>query len=368
MGEARTWAEEEFGHARIGDLRRKRRLVKVARQVAERPGGQITYVFRDSATREGAFRLVENDAVEIRSVALASHEACAGRAKGLEHVFVPIDGSSLNITDDEQKKGTEIVGSRRVEARGFQVMTAIAVAPDGTPLGLCGAKLLVARSAVKKQRRIGGRDRRPVGDKETSRWIEVMNQVREVFPGDKGPRPWFQADRGGDAWPVILDGLEPGQLFTVRATHNRRLKLDSSERSYLWPTLEEQPVLGHHELNLPASGGRRARRATIELRACEVTLDFLVGSKRRDFASMFAVLAQETPETAPPGERIEWLLLTSYPIRTEQDARTVLFGYSQRWRIRRIPPALEVRHACRVEDTSFAIATTSFAGRPSWPP
>src|SRR5512142_2309171 len=123
MDEPVRWAVDEFGQARLGDVRRNRRLVAMASQVARRPGGQVTRVFGDSATREGAFRLVENEEVDVRELARASHEACARRAEALKYVFVPVDGSSLNITDNEATKGTGIVGARHKGARGFQVMT-----------------------------------------------------------------------------------------------------------------------------------------------------------------------------------------------------------------------------------------------------
>src|SRR5580765_616543 len=132
------WAEEEFGAVDLGDRRRNRRLVEMAREVAERPDGKVTAVFRSSAAREGAFRLVENDAVDPQAIARASYKATARRSEGHSFVFVAVDGSSLNITDDGQAKGTGIVGARKVGARGFQVMTALAVGSDGTPLGLCG--------------------------------------------------------------------------------------------------------------------------------------------------------------------------------------------------------------------------------------
>ncbi|MBK7777208.1 MAG: hypothetical protein IPI43_24305 [Sandaracinaceae bacterium] len=39
MDDATTWADEEFGGADLGDVRRTRRLVRVAARVAQAPGG-----------------------------------------------------------------------------------------------------------------------------------------------------------------------------------------------------------------------------------------------------------------------------------------------------------------------------------------
>lgn len=357
MGNEAEWAQEEFGGADLGDRRRNRRLVAVAREVAKRPGGKVTSVFRSTAAREAAFRLMENGAVDPAEIAQASFEATLRRAGTDPFVFVAVDGSSLNITDDQGRKGTGIVGARKVGARGFQVMTALAVSADGTPLGLCGQEYWsrVERSA-RNHPESGRRDKRRVEDKETAHWLRVMRQVREVFQPGVGPVPWFQLDRGGDAWPVILDGLEPGQLFTVRAVHDRRVRLDSAnvdERSYLWETLEQQPLIARQELELPAAGGRRARRAVIEIRAQQVTLDFLISSKRHTFAPIWALLARESAETVPDKEKpIEWLLLTSRAISNASDAQLVLFGYSQRWRIEEFH-RLWKSGACQVEETQL---------------
>lgn len=356
MENLRMWAEEEFAHAQLGDARRVKRLVQVATSAAGQPAGQITEVFTTSAEREGAFRLIENDEVKPSAIADASYAACARRCAEHEYVYVAVDGSSLNITDSQRSKGTGVVGSRRVGARGFQVMTALAVAPNGVPMGLCG-QTWWSRMEPSTRRKIDGRDKRPVAAKETRHWLTVMKQVREVFPGEAGPIPWFQLDRGGDAWPVILDGLEPGQKFTVRATYDRRLRVPGgSDRQYLRPTVAAQPLLGTYKLEVAAGVKRTARVAEMQLRACRVTLDFLVGSKRRVPGTLWVVWACESAVTTPVGEKpIEWLLLTTHAVESEADARLVVYGYAQRWRIEEFH-RLWKTGACCVEDTQLRAA------------
>ena len=361
MENASTWARQEFGGARFGDRRLTKRLIRVAAEAAGRPAGQITQVFSTGRTREGAFRLIENDAVKVRELVQASSRKCAERSAGNAFVFVPVDGSSLNLTDNKRNKGTGVVGSRRVGARGFQVMTALAITPDGIPAGLCG-QTWWARTAAVAKKRTGGMDKRPVEQKETRHWLEVMRQVRETFSSESDPRPWFQLDRGGDAWPVILEGLDPRHLFTVRATYDRRLQVQGrdDQRIYLRPTLEARPVLATYELEVPPSGKRKARRAQIEIRTSQVTLDLHVTPKRTTGATLWAVLAREVTATVPAGEKpIEWLLLTTQSAQTEEEARLVLFGYSQRWRIEEFH-RLWKTGACNVEDNQLRDADHVF--------
>lgn len=356
MGDAEfeSWAEFEFGTAKLGDARRESRLVLCATRAAARPAGKITAVFEDSAEREGAFRLVENDGVESEEVAAAAHRACAARAADFTFVFVPTDGTSLNITDTHREKGLGTVGARSIGAQGLQVMSAIAVSPDGVPLGLCG-QVFWARK--RRSRRSAGRhDRRGVGEKETRYWLEVMAQTRAAFDTlAPKTKPWFQLDRGGDAWPVMLAGLEPQQLFTVRAAHDRRLFDEEAEpeRRYLRQTVEAAPVLGSYELEVVGGPNRLARKARMEIQASAVTLRFYdEGSKRVCPADLHAVLAREV-SPAPSGERpLEWLLLTSYPATTLGAAECVIKGYAQRWRIEEFHRVWKTG-ACQVEDTQL---------------
>ena len=70
------------------------------------------------------------------------------------------------------------------------------------------------------------------------------------------------------------------------------------------------------------------------VRAATVTLDLLnAWTSSKCALTVNAVWVRET-SAAPRGERpLDWLLLTNYPIDSFDDAKLVLFGYTQRWRI-----------------------------------
>jgi hypothetical protein len=68
MESERSWAMEEFGHAKLGDIRRRDRLVRMATKAVERPGGRVTEVFTTSADRQGAYDLLDNEAVTPAAV------------------------------------------------------------------------------------------------------------------------------------------------------------------------------------------------------------------------------------------------------------------------------------------------------------
>jgi len=326
-------------------------LVKVAAGVARRPAGTVTEVFDDEAEREGAFRLVENDAVSVAEVAAAAHRAAGLRCFGNPFAYVPIDGSSLNLTDREGEKGLGLIGRRSMKSTGLCVMSAIAMTPDGTPTGICGQKFWARtqRSTAKKKN-----DRRLTAEKETQHWLDIIDDVTTTFAATAATtRPWFQLDRGADAWPILADATRSTGWLTVRAAYDRRLEgLVDGKRDYLWARLSRQEPCASYALSVTANGGRRARTAMMQLQTCPVTLDMHDMKARKNVsASLWAVRAVEVG--APKGETpIEWMLLTTYPVLGAVEAQQVVHGYATRWRIEEFHRIWK-SGACNVEDTQL---------------
>jgi len=345
-----AWADEEFGGADVGDLRRQRRLVRMAARVAQRPGGKVTEVFNAPAEREGAYRLLSNDKVDANRVAESTYRACVRRCAGAGLVFVAEDGSSLGITDEELAKGTGPVGAREMGGRGFQVLTAIAVNEKGVPLGVC-AQSWWARSETPRRKRLA---HLAPEEKETHHWIDVMRDTRRRFGEVEGATPWFQMDRGADCWPVWKESESPSQYVTVRSCHDRRLASPPGQpRRYLRAEMQSAPIIGHYALPVPGGPNRKRRVARMQVRALPVALRIEDGkSKRVTTVRVHAVWTREV-ETTPKGEPpIDWQLLTTYAVEDFDSALLTIFGYSQRWRIEEFHRAWKTGIS-NVEDTQL---------------
>jgi hypothetical protein len=95
------WALEEFASAELHDRRHVKRLVAMGAAVVAAPAGRVTEVFRTSAEREGAFRFLENAAVDVgaiqRSVRDATLKRCAQSGAGV--VVVAVDSTSISLED-----------------------------------------------------------------------------------------------------------------------------------------------------------------------------------------------------------------------------------------------------------------------------
>jgi hypothetical protein len=350
---ARVWAEEEFRAAALGDARRTTRLIRIASRAAVAPCGKISEVFRDPAERQGAYDFVESSHVRSAALLAALTRSAAIRCSTYGFVFVPVDGTSLTLVDHEGTKDFGAIGTYGQGARGLKVIDAIAVSPDGIPLGVLAMQWWV-RPSERPAHRQRPNCARKVKDKETQHWLDAIDQVgASLAVCAPSTCAWFQLDREGDAWPVLRHLEASGHWFTVRSRSDRRLRTSPRERRYLRETLRRARPVVVDRLHVPARPGRKERDARMVLRAATVTLDLLNGwTKAHCRLTVNAVWAREEG-TAPREEQpLDWLLLTNHPIDSVGDVRLVVFGYTQRWRIEDFHKTWK-SGGCRVEETQL---------------
>lgn len=331
------WARETFAHAELGDVRRTRRLVKLAVAAARSPGGTIPSVESTTAGKEGAFRLLENAEVDPVAIGSAVHVATARRCRDHAQVFVALDQSSLAFVDHHNVRGLGRIGHSR-RTRGLQVMTALAVDPEGITLGTCAMRWF---SRSMEPTPWGDNDPRPVEDRESGLWLDAIDDVAKLF-SKHAPhtKPWFQLDRGGDFWRVFDLAREHRVDITVRSNHDRVVATEKG-RGRLEEALSNTKVLGRMEFF------RRGRRVRLTVRARPLTMMMAdEGRPRRAFA-LWVVRVREVGR--PRGrERVSWTLLTTHRVASLADAQRVVQGYTMRWRVEEFHRTWKRGH-CQVE-------------------
>jgi hypothetical protein len=360
MDQALEWAEVEFGEAQLGDVRRTRRLVMLGAELARQPAGTVTRACASSASREGAFRWLESDSVRVEPVRDALVQAALGRCVEHRLVYVSVDGTSLTLTDKSGEKGLGAVGSWTMGNRGVHAMTAFAVATDGCPIGICGQRMWIRQSPSRNAGRSGDLEQR-----ETRFWLELLAESHAEFTRSAPDcTPWYQLDRGADCWPVLALAQQSDLLLTVRATHDRRI---DGQVAHLWSVVERSALKGYWHVDVPARPGRRkrqrrdgrrvywktaprkARRAKVAVRTATVPLLLKTAAGASFTVEFNAVLVREL---GPIDDRLEWLLLTTHPVRSRSEALAVVKGYEHRWRIEELHRTWK-RGLCRVEDTQL---------------
>jgi hypothetical protein len=350
MDAVSDWAEEVFGDAELGDIRRTRRLVRMAAAAGRSPSGRLSDVYDSAAERQGAYDFIESEHVKTRRICDSIVTSTARNCAAHDWVYVPVDGTSIKLLDGTGgHKNFGSIGTYHKGALGLKLNNALAVAADGVPIG-------VAAQVWWRRPRRRPKERRPcflrhLEDKETQFLLDCIDQVTETF-AKHAPKTkcWFQMDRGCDAQYVLLHLAATGHDFTVRSQSKRRMLSADGRKLWLKNHLRRQPALGQFSIDLPKTESRAARRATMVVRAKIVTLRLRDKWSKRCFAlPVSAVLVQELSHR---GDRIDWLLLTSQPAATFEQAMRVVHGYTQRWRIEEFHKTLKTG-ACNVEETQL---------------
>jgi len=270
---------------------------------------------------------------------------------------LPQDTTELDFT--RPKKPVEGAGPLNWERRtGFFQHAQLAVTPERLPLGVIEATTW-GRDPDDHGKRVR-RKHEPIEQKESYRWLEGYRRACAVSAAVPGTRIVSIADREGDIYECLAEAQAiegPRADWIVRSCQDRTTTTRSGEGATfvkLRATVAARAPLGRLTVQVPRSGDRPARQATVTVRSAPVELKPPYRPDRElPAVTVNAVLIRE--ESAPAGaEPIEWLLLTGLPVATFAEAATVVDYYSCRWPVEvffRI-----YKSGCRVEEIQLGSA------------
>jgi hypothetical protein len=327
--EARSWAWDEFGDAELGDARRTARLVEIGAAAAKRPSGLVSAVFIHDAERQGAYDFLESPHTSAGPIVSSVGRSCAARCLGEKFVFVAIDGTSLTIVDHENSKGFGHVGTYQHGLRGLKVLTAIAISSAGVPLGVAHLEWWNRPRYSKLS------SYRPPAQRESQKWADTIGSVIGQFgAGAPDVRLCFLLDREGDMKTALIPLVESGHSFIVRSQYNRRLHGSGLHREYLHDKLRYRRGVGQYTIDIPRRGKNPARQARVSVRRGSFTIATQNKWNRQVVPLDLNVVCVREIGRVPRGQKpLEWILLTNLPTKSFAEARKIVDGYCQRWRI-----------------------------------
>lgn len=351
MDTTREWAEEVFGGACLPDRRLVARLVSIAAAGAARPAGTVTRVMPTTAQREGAFRFLETKRLNASAIADAMFQSTARNCES-PITYVAMDQTSLTFTDTESAKGLGPNGPRTCRTqRSIQCLGAYALDSRGVPIGLVDQQFWL-RPEERTSRYDQERDRwvpaLPRSERESKYWPRCLLAAQRRFElSGVETTAWYLADRGADSNEFLASACASGGYFTLRSSVNRVIEKGGVRRK-LHSTVKRQKVLGSFKLVIPPGPNRRGRIALLEVRQlkCQVRVARHEGNEQ--WEELTCVRAREVGPVPRSEERIEWKLLTNFPVRTLQDGLQVIQSYTLRWRIEEFHKTWK-SGACNVE-------------------
>ena len=338
------WAQQEFGRVLFYDKRLKQRLHRLALDFFAQPGALVPQACNGlEAKVKGAYRFFANPRVDMQTLLRSHIEATVDRIAEHPVVLAVQDTSSLNYTAHAASDMGPI-HTVHSEATGLILHDTLALDTSGVPLGLlnvqCWARDKETRGKSAQRKAL------PIEEKESIKWLRSYEAVAEAQTLCPHTTLVCVGDREADLYELFdLARQNPsGPRLLVRAERSRNRRV---EEQHLWDKMAEESVAGHKEITVPRKGSRPARDASLAVHYAKVALHPPKG-KNLPPVQMWAVYAVEEdpgPEVASP---LEWMLLTTAPVGTIDDACERLCWYTLRW-------GIEVYHrtlksGCRIED------------------
>lgn len=283
---------------------------------------------------------------------LAEHQCETLLKAQAEKVLLALeDTSTFNFSASAGKSGLGDLENKHCQ--GFLSHTTLAATTEGVPLGVVAQKVWVR--PAEKRGRSKKRHTTPAADKESHKWVDGLPCVAD---GPQGPQPHWTVvcDREAHIYGFMALTLAQGMDFVLRAMQQRSTVIDSIDSDEgncapLFDAVAAQPVQGWQSLELKRHPDRQARLAEVALRYGTATLK----QPRRDeteYATLSVQFVEISEPNPPPGETgVHWLLLTSLPVTTVDEAQTVVRYYSYRWLIERFHYVL--KSGCRLEESQL---------------
>jgi hypothetical protein len=353
---AEVWAKAVFSSADFGDKRLSHRLVILGTALGGKPLDSLPQACDSWAESLGGYRFIANKKTThgkiMKAIADATVRACADQPV----VYCVQDTTTLSFPRANDTEGLGPIGSDDVP--GLLVHSALALNENGVPLGVLDQQWWAREGTVEPNCRDGKYKKMSLEEKESFKWFEGMDAVQEAFtrnlPRSKWPRLIHVFDREGDIHEVFEQVIDRDEGAVIRSSQNRRVKRDDGETDYAHNVVHAGPVLGTLPIKVPRQRGKPERTATVQVRATRVTLD-PADPRHRDRRSLELGLV-EVWEPDPPDEddRLHWLLWTTEPVSTVEEALAIVAIYKKRWRIEDVH--LTLKSGCRIEHVQFKTA------------
>jgi hypothetical protein len=349
MDKASGWlanVAQEFSGAKLRDTRLERRVSMVMGALAARPDHSFPDAMETDSALEGLYRLLNNPRVNYQEMFEAHARKTAERARAAGEVLVLHDTSTFKMPHSS----VDEVGETNTNVAGFlgHISLVLDAHAERCPLGIIALNT-IHRDPERPRHDLSGSECAKLENKEFARWLEGVKQAElRLGPGIQAVHVM---DREGDSYALYADLQLRGSRFVIRA--DDRVCLFDGEKTKVREALSKQRIIAERDVPLPrrksrttapksARPVREARLAKLAITSCSVTLQ-----RSKHLSNSIppnAILnAVRVFEIDPPQGQIpiEWFLLTTEPIETEEQLLRVVDIYRCRWVIEEFFKALK---------------------------
>ncbi len=348
LQEPEEWASKTFGPAELGDQRRTDRLVTMAAAIALDPAACLPTAMRNWSDTRASYRFLDTPEVTHAQIMMPHWMSTRQLAAQRPCVLLVADTTEINLSAHQTTEGVGPVG-QGLRGRGFYVHTLLALdASTKQMLGCAYQEPFVRQRAPKGETRAQRRKRA----RESQIWERSAQQI--------GAAPtevhWVHVgDRAADIYTFWQTCQQLGCDFVVRATQDRGVVAQEHEE----PVDHEMDHLRQLARRLPAQAGRlqhvraeherKARDAWVQISWSAIPIQPPVNGASLEPTELEAwVIRAWEPEPPAGVEPLEWLLVSSVPVTSLEQAWERVEWYSWRWMLEDFHHVLKT--GCQIEN------------------
>jgi len=338
----KSWAERTFGGVQLHDLRRTKRAVQAASKLAENPLGSLPAQMQTWKETKALYRLLDEPDVTFAALMQPHLQQTREQATSAPVVLLVQDTTDIDLSHRRKISGVGQIGNER--GRGFFVQTVLAVRPQTREvLGCLAQEPFVLIPAPDGEQRS---QRRKRDERETDVW---MRQVQAIGTPESASMWVHVGDRGADMFPFFQACRATQTHFLVRAAQNRRVQESEEEISYALTQARSWPSQASRAFEVPPRHGHPGRSTQLQLAFGQMTLLPPRNEPRASKEPLRVWVIRVWEEQAPEGEEpLEWILLTSVPTTTLEQAWERVDWYGYRWLVEDYHHCL--KSGCRIEE------------------
>ncbi|MFW5915038.1 MAG: IS4 family transposase [Planctomycetota bacterium] len=345
-----SWVEQELGAIDLGDERLDRRARRIVELRYRKPHAPYPASFIEDADLKATYRFLRNEKTSMDKILDPHSEQTIKRADDYEVVLAAQDTTSLNYSNLHVMEGMGMINNTENGAQGLELHSTLAVTEAGVPLGFLAAECWSRPEEPKDWTDIKNV---PIQQKESFKWIKSYRQATRAQRKLSDTRVISVGDRGSDIYDLFLEAkhTEGGAGLLVRSSKSRQR---CTQMKDLWEHMREMEPQTQMDIEIPNREDADARETTLDVTYKKVTLDPPKTTKHTESVQMWVVYACEQEGVADEEERLEWLLLTTEPTETNEQACQRIEQYHRRW-------SVEVYHkilksGCNMEDRQMQTA------------
>ena len=319
-------------NADFGDARLNKRLEIITDHLSDALDSPIPSAAVNWATTKATYRFFDNKNVNPQAIIEAhSNTFIPQISDEPQRIYQHSDTVDFDYTG---KKAADNLGPLNyINRRGLYTHNSLIINSSWQPMGM-----LHQTHNVRDDDGFGksaAREKLPFEQKESYRWKTHFDKGQDLVKANPNLEVVYVADREADIMELFAARTNENMHFVIRSKHNRNLV---GEDCKLWEKIDQSPITDTYAIKVTDVVTKKKKEVPVNLRFTDVTIQLsprTYSSAKSLQVNLSVISVEQVAPKQPNKPYIKWVILTTLPVRTVEEARQIIKIYTKRWLIER---------------------------------